>query len=270
VIGAFVIGAIFLWGVLMAVPNLHEAVTGFFSPGVIIDAATNSTADNPSLFSTFYLFVISAAIFVCCMAIMTSTIRLAFGMARDDQLPGSRFMSKVSPHLHTPIGACIVVGLLAGIPFLQFAGASTIAVAATATIYLSYLLGNIGVMRARNRGWPRTRAPFSLGKWGKVVNVIAICYGAAMYINFLWPAGSSGATSLRIFTNPSPDQTDYYGTGPLVHFFGFLNKIALIEQVTVIVLIVGAIYYFTVQRNKPYTPPVQPEEEDLTGIAPAV
>jgi amino acid transporter len=268
VIGAFIIGAVFLWGVLMAVPNLHEAVTGFFSPGAIIDAATGSTADNPTFFSTFYLFVISAAIFVCCMAILTSTIRLAFGMSRDDQLPGSRFMSRVSPRLHTPIGACIVVGLLAAVPFLQFAGASTIAVAATATIYLSYLLGNIGVMRARNRGWPRTKAPFSLGRWGKVVNVIAICYGAAMYVNFLWPAGSSGANALRIFTNPSPDQTDYYGTGPLVHFFGFLNKIALIEQVTVIVLVVGAIYYFTVQRNKAYTPPVQPEE-DLSGIAPA-
>ena len=35
--------------------------------------------------TTLYLLVVSAAIFVCCMAILTSTIRLAFGMARDDQ-----------------------------------------------------------------------------------------------------------------------------------------------------------------------------------------
>src|SRR5205814_6802733 len=53
VIGAFIIGAIFLWAVLMAIPNLHEAVTGFFGPVQIIDAATNSTEANPSLFSTF-------------------------------------------------------------------------------------------------------------------------------------------------------------------------------------------------------------------------
>jgi amino acid transporter len=267
VIGAFVIGAIFLWAVLMAIPNLHEAVTGFFGPVQIIDAATGSTEANPSLFSTFYLFVVSAAIFVCCMAILTSTIRLAFGMSRDDQLPGSKFMSKVSPRLHTPIGACIVVGLLSAIPFIQFAGVAVIAVAATATIYLSYLLGNIASMRARSRGWPRTRAPFSLGGWGKLVNIVAIVYGALMYINFLWPAGSSGANALRIFTNPSPDQTDYYGTGPLVHFGGFLNKIALIEMVTAVVLIVGVIYWFTVQRKKPWTPPIQPQE-DLAGIAP--
>jgi amino acid transporter len=266
VIGAFVIGAIFLWAVLMAIPNLHEAVTGFFSPVAIIDAATGSTANNPSLFSTIYLLVVSLAIFVCCMAILTSTIRLTFGMSRDDQLPGSKFMSKVSPRLHTPVGACIVAGLLSAIPFIQFAGVTVIAVAATATIYLSYVLGNLGSMRARLRGWPRTRAPFSLGRWGKLVNVIAIVYGVLMYINFLWPAGDSPAAQLRVFTNPSANQSDY-GTGQLVHFVGFLNDISLIELLTGVVLIVGVIYWFAVQRNKPWTPPTQPEE-DLTGIAP--
>ena len=38
-----------------------------------------------------------------------------------------------------------------------------IAIAATGMIYLSYFLGNIAIMRARTRGWPRTRAPFRLG-----------------------------------------------------------------------------------------------------------
>jgi len=264
VIGAFVIGAIFLWALLIAIPNLHEAVTGFFGPVQIIDAATGTG----SAFSNIYLFVVSAAIFVCCMAILTSTIRLAFGMSRDNQLPGSKFMSKVSPRLHTPIGACIVVGLLSAIPFIQFAGVSVIAVAATATIYLSYILGNIGSMRARSRGWPRTRAPFSLGGWGKLVNIIAIVYGVLMYINFLWPAGDSGANALRIFANPSGGQSDWYGTGPLIHFPGFLDKISVIELVTAVVFLVGFIYWFAVQRTKPWTAPVQPEE-DLAGIAPA-
>jgi amino acid transporter len=262
VIGAFVIGAIFLWGVLIAVPDMKAAVTGFSGPQAII------TAEMSSAMSTLYLLVVSAAIFVCCMSILTSTIRLAFGMARDDQLPGSKLMAKVSPRLHTPIGACVVVGVLSAVPFIQFAGASTIAVAATASIYLSYVLGNAAVMRARMKGWPKTIAPFSLGSWGKIVNIGALIWGGAMMINFLWPASTSGAGSLRIFSNPSPDQTDYYGTGPLVHFFGFLNKIALIEQVFVVVFIVGVIYYFAVQKKKPYTP-VVPPDEDLSGIAPA-
>jgi amino acid transporter len=266
VIGAFIIGAIFLWGVLIAVPNMKEAVTGFFSPGIIIDAATGSTPEDPTFFSTLYLFVISAAIFVCCMAIMTSTIRLCFGMARDDQLPISKVLSKVSPRLHTPIRSCLVIGLLAAVPFIQYAGASTIAVAATATIYLSYLLGNIAVMRARSRGWPKTKAPFSLGGWGKVVNVVAIVYGFLMYINFLWPASESATGFLRTFTNPSPNQTDYFGTGPVVNFgIDFLNNISLIEMVTTLVLVIGVIYYLWAQRKKPYEA-VVPPDEDLSGI----
>jgi hypothetical protein len=102
------------------------------------------------------------------MSILASTIRLCFGMAGDDQLPASSFMAKVISTPHTPIGACLVIGLLSAVPFIQFRRSSTIALAATASIYFSYLLGSLAVMRARSRGWPRTRAPFALGTWGNV------------------------------------------------------------------------------------------------------
>ena len=183
VIGSFVIGAIFLWGVLIAVPDMGEAVASFATgPQQVIEGVMSTFG------ATLYLFVVVAAIFVCCMSILTSTIRLAFGMARDNQLPFSKTMSRVSPTLHTPVWTCVIVGGLAAIPFIQFAGAAVIAVGATASIYLSYLLGNLAFMRARAKGWPKTKAPFSLGGWGKVVNVVAILWGAAMLLNFLTPS----------------------------------------------------------------------------------
>ncbi|HET9249414.1 MAG TPA: amino acid permease [Actinomycetota bacterium] len=274
VAGAFVIGAVFLWGILIAVPDMNEAVTGFFGPTTIIDAVLSDTL------TVIYLFVVVASIFVCCMAILTSTIRLAFGMARDNQLPFSKTMAKVNPRLHTPVATCIIVGGLAAIPFIQFAGASTIAVGATASIYFSYLLGNLAFMRARMRGWPKTKAPFSLGGWGKVVNVVAILWGAAMLVNFLTPSGAtsgldpgdaSASSYLRIFSNPKPSQTDYFAEGEqLVDFkIGFLNDIPVIWTVFALVMIIGAIYYFAAQRRKPYEAVHPPEEEDLAGIAPA-
>jgi amino acid transporter len=269
VIGAFIIGAIFLWGVLIAVPNMGDAVAGFFGPQAIIESVMTQAG------STLYLVIVSAAIFVCCMSILTSTIRLGFGMARDDQLPFSKTLSKVSPRLHTPIGACVIIGVLAAVPFIQFAGAAVLAVGATATIYLSYLLGNIAVMRARTKGWPKTKAPFSLGAWGKVVNIVAIAWGAVMMINFLTPSSAtsafdpnaSGANYLRIFSNPKAVQSDYYVQGQqLMNFHvGFLNKIPAIELFMGVVLIVGAIYYFAAQKKKPWEP-VVPPDEDLTGI----
>jgi hypothetical protein len=42
---------------------------------------------------------------------------------------------------------------------------------------------------------------------------------------------------------------------------GFLNHIPLIELVIAVVAIVGALYYFLVQRRKPFTPVVPPDEE---------
>ena len=44
--GAFVIGAIFLVGTLMAIPNLGEAQAGFFGPAQIIDAVFTSWVAN--------------------------------------------------------------------------------------------------------------------------------------------------------------------------------------------------------------------------------
>jgi amino acid transporter len=201
-----VIGAIFLWGTLMAIPKpMSKFIPTIAGPQTIIEANFSSA------FATVYLLVVSAAIFVCCMAIMTSTIRLCFGMARDDQLPLSKPLARVSPRLHTPIWSCVAIAVLSAIPFIQFAGATIIAVSATAMIYLSYMLGNIAVLRARLKGWPRVKAPFSLGRWGKVINVLAILWSLGMLVNFLWYTNSGD--TLRIFSNPKPNQTDYITEG---------------------------------------------------------
>jgi hypothetical protein len=40
-------------------------------------------------------------------------------------------LSKVHPRLHTPIGSCIAIGVLAFIPMLQYTGAAIVAIAAT-------------------------------------------------------------------------------------------------------------------------------------------
>jgi amino acid transporter len=273
VLGAFVIGAIFLWGVLVAVPNIGDAAAGLVTtPATVIQEVMRPWLSN------LYLIVVSAAIFVCCMSILTSTIRLAFGMARDDQLPLSKAMQKVNPRLHTPVWACVIVGLLSAIPFIQFAGAAVIAVGATASIYLSYLLGNIAVMRARTKGWPRTKAPFKLGGWGLAVNAIAVLWGLVMLLNFLWPSGAtsawdpgtaSAANYLRIFSNPKPVQSDYYVEGQQLVNLGPLNHVPIIWTVFTAILIAGGVYYWLAQKKKPWEP-VVPPDEDLSGIVAGV
>jgi amino acid transporter len=250
VIGAFVIGAIFLYAMLLGIPNMNTAIKEGWGPANIIDANFGNA------FSTVFLLTVSAAIFVCCLAIMTSTIRLCFGMARDDTLPGSQVLNKVHPKLHTPIGSCIAVGIFAAIPFIQFAGVAVIAIAATGMIYLSYLIGNIALLRARLSGWPKAKAPFALGKWGLPLTVLALAYGGGMLVNIAWP---------RAATNPRPATE-----APALDFhWHWLNHLPVLWSTLGVIVVVGAVYFALVQRRKP-SHLQAPEGEALAVETPAV
>ena len=220
----------------MAIPNLHAAITANgglgWGPQNIIEANFSTP------FATIYLLVVSAAIFVCCLSIMAATIRLCFGMSRDNQLPFSRHLSRVSPGLHTPVWTCIAIAVIAAIPFIQYSGAGIIAIAATAMIYLSYFLGNLAILRARLQGWPKTDAPFKLHRWGLVINIVGLLYGGAMLVNFAWPRSQS---------NPTPKQSVV-----LDFHIGFLNGIPILWTVLVFLLLVGSIYYLLVGRTKQF------------------
>jgi amino acid transporter len=232
VIGAFVIGAVFLYAMLLGIPDMAKAIKEGWGPANIIDANFGNA------FSTVFLLVVAAAIFVCCLSIMTSTIRLCFGMARDGTLPGSAWLAKVNPQLHTPVLSCVAVGVLAGIPMIQFAGVAVIAIAATGMIYLSYLIGNLALLRARLRGWPRSKAPFSLGRWGLPTTVLALAYGGGMLLNMAWP---------RAATNPRPTPE---ATALNFHWH-WLNRQPVLWTVLGVIVVVGAVYYVLVQRTRP-------------------
>jgi urea carboxylase system permease len=249
VIGAFVVGGIFLYAMLLGIPDMKTAIADGWGPAQIIDANFGNA------FSTVFLLVVCAAIFVCCLAIETATIRLCFGMARDDALPVSRHLSKVNPKLHTPVWACIVVGLISAIPFIQYAGVGIIAIAATGMIYLSYFIGNIALLRARLRGWPKTKAPFSLGRWGLPLTLLALLYGGGMLLNMLWP---------RAATNPRPTPE-----APSLDFhWHWLNTKPVLWSTLGVIVVVGALYFVLFQRNKP-AHTQEPEDASMELPAPA-
>jgi urea carboxylase system permease len=244
---AGVIGGVFIWAMLIAVPgNLDKVVAnGGLGPADIIDANLSNAL------SVAYLLVVSVAIFVCCLSIQASTIRLAYGMSRDRQLPFSNIYNRVNHETGTPIGACILVALMAAIFFLKYAGVAYIAIAATGMIYLSYLFATVAIMRVRMKGWPHTRGEFSLGRWGKLVNVLAILWGAGMLVNFAWH---------RPETNPKASEI----TG--LDFFnsGFLNSIPILWLILGAVLIVGSIYYWIRRAQIPTPVPTDAATAEAT------
>jgi amino acid transporter len=227
VAAAFVIGFIFLWAMLMAVPGeLSEVVSaGGISPPEIIQANLSAAL------ATGYLSVVAFAIFVCCLAIQASTIRLAYSMARDRQLPGSKLLATVHPGTGTPVGACLLVAVMAAIFFPKYGGVALLAIGASGMIYISYILANLAILQARRRGFfERRDVPFSLGRWGMLVNVLALVWGGSMLINFMWH---------RVATNPKPEETD----GLLEFGVGFIDGLPIQWSVIGTVVLLGAIYY---------------------------
>ena len=174
--------------------------------------------------------VTGAAIFVCALSIQAATIRLSYGMARDKQLPGSALLASVSPALNTPAISGVIVGILAGLPLFVSNQLPAIVTGATGLIYLAYLLCNLALFRARLGGWPSRQAPFSLGRWGMVVNLVAIAWDGSMLVNFAW---------LRAATNPP------LGLGP-----SWLSDKAIFELLIVVIAVVGTVYYSAVIRPR--------------------
>ena len=152
-------------------------------------------------------------------------------MSRDRQLPGSKYLSRVNHGTGTPIGACILVALMAAIFFLKYAGVAYIAIAATGMIYLSYLFATCAIMRQRLRGWPHEKGDFSLGRWGILVNALAILWGLSMLVNFAWH---------RVATNPKASEItslDFFHSH-------FLNSIPILWLILGVVLLLGSAYYW--------------------------
>ena len=250
IIGAAVIGAIFLFAVIIAVPgDMSKFVSDIGAGKVPFPLVTIIESNFPGWAANVYLLVVFAAIYVCCLAIQTSTIRLAFGMGRDGKLPLARYFNNVNSSLHTPVGTCIVVGVLAGLPLVYYAGAGTIAIGATGMIYLSYILGNIAILIARLNGWPKESAPFKLGQWGTIVNILGLVWGVAMEINFLWPRNAAVG-----------GQNPPLSALPNVTIGGPIGNIPVFEATLGLILLVGAIYFFIAQRNAPETKAVLPAQ----------
>ena len=250
IIGAAIIGAIFLFATIIAVPgDMGKFVSDIGAGKIPFPLVTIIESNFPGWAANIYLLVVFAAIYVCCLAIQTSTIRLAFGMARDGKLPLAKYYNNVHPSLHTPVGTCIVIGVLAGLPLVYYAGAGTIAIGATGMIYLSYILGNIAILFARFRGWPKESAPFKLGQWGTIVNILALVWGIAMEINFLWPRNAAVG-----------GQNPPLSALPNVTVGGPLGSIPVFEFTLGLILLVGVIYYVAAQRNAPETPAIRSAE----------
>jgi len=250
------IGAVFLLGVILAIPSIPDAMAegqaGGFPIATTIIAVLQTDLFAGITLGELYLFVILASVFVCTLAIQGAATRMMFSMSRDRHLPLGSLWGQVNHTFRTPANAAIAVGVLAALPILVVGpiGGFYMSIAATGLIYLSYFLCNLGVLQARRRGWPHKPAWFNLGRWGMLVNVLALIWGGAMIVNIgLWQDtalfGDFGGDG-RGFTNPS------FGAffTPFGNTIENLPAWPTFEVLVGIILLTGIIYYAVAVRGQ--------------------
>ena len=185
---AGVVGMLLLLFALMSAKDLHNAaLTSNGLPYLVKSVLGNTLGD-------ILLWDVVLSISVCCLAIHTAAIRMMFSMARDNALPGSNYLAKVSEKSRTPVVPAVIVGVLAMLILLVNINQPKIFTVVTGIaivmIYLAYLCVTVPLLRRRTSGWQgvaRAEGLFSMGGAGTIVNVLAVAYGAFMAINIGWP-----------------------------------------------------------------------------------
>jgi urea carboxylase system permease len=222
-------GALLLLFSLMAAPDLLDENLGKDSGG-LPHLVTQSLGETLGI---VFLCDVVFAITVCALAVHTGTVRIVFAMARDNNLPFARSLSRVWGRSRTPIVPVLVTGTLAFLILLVNINQPNVvgAVVAVSIVWanLAYLMVTFPLLLRRLRGWPGkggsgAKGLFTLGRWGVAVNVAAVLWGAITVVNMAWP------------------RPEVYGEEWYARYAAPLF--------TAVLLAAGVLYYGVVQRHK--------------------
>jgi urea carboxylase system permease len=183
-------GLLVLLFALMAAPDLGIPELGNISGGLpmLVKSVLGETTGK------LFLCIVIFAIIVCTLAVHSGSVRLMFAMGRDECLPFSKSLSKVSSKTQIPVLATLLCGLGAIIILainLQFPKVFEL-VTSIAILWANLAYWIVVALQLKNR-FKLARhggdnyAKFSLGKWGFPVNILALIWSSFMVINVSWP-----------------------------------------------------------------------------------
>lgn len=185
---AFVVGGLLMLIGMMAVGNIRAPQLSTSGMPYLVKSTLGTGLGDA------FLVCSAIAITVCCLAVQTAAIRMIYSMARDGRLPLRKALATVSPRSQTPVLAAVITGAATILLLLLNLGNQRAFFVLTSTaiilFYIPYLMVTGPMLLRRLRGtWPTAEhGPyFRLGRWGLVINAIAVLYGLGMTVNLLWP-----------------------------------------------------------------------------------
>ena len=173
-------------GYVLAAPNLQDIVDGN-DPDPIPSILESSLG---TVGSKIFLCVAITAFISCVLSLQAAGSRLLYAFARDRMLPGSSWLAKMSERHSVPANAlmvaCVIPILICLYVYAFPDQLPRVTAFAVLGIYIAFQAVVLAALRQRMKGW-RPAGDWSLGKWGVVVNVAALCYGIFAMILLLKP-----------------------------------------------------------------------------------
>lgn len=177
-------------GYILAAPDLPAIMSGDDADPIpsILQASLGDVG------AKIFLVVAVTAFISCVLSLQANSSRLLYSFGRDQMIPGHTWLSKVTKNSKIPGNALVLTSILtlliAGLVWYDAALLVQVTAFAVSGIYVSFQMVVLAALRMRTKGW-KPAGPFSLGRWGGLVNVLALAYGLFALWLLLTP-GSSG------------------------------------------------------------------------------
>ena len=206
-----VVGFIFLLALTTHLPNLS---TLFPADLTTADAATYSTyyfGQGYAVYDTLRYNLgtlgqllgagIAIAMSFCALSSVASAGRMLFAFSRDDGVPGSRWLKKVSHRYRTPVNSLIAIVVVAFLftvaAFYVGArggpgggGIAIVIVTAISTIFLYAAYGIPILLGLRTSEWRQERV-WSLGRWSRPIAIVALFWIVVLLVLFSFPTSGN-------------------------------------------------------------------------------
>jgi amino acid transporter len=144
---------------------------------------------------------IAIAMSFCGLSSVASAGRMMYAFSRDDGLPGSGWLKKVSHRYRTPansLTAIVIVSWLFTVAAFWVGaqggpgggGIAIVIVTAISTIFLYAAYGVVIYLGATTQGWLSERV-WSLGRWSKPIAWVSVAWILVLMVLFSWPTSGN-------------------------------------------------------------------------------
>jgi len=197
-----VAGYIFLVAITLHLPDLYPlfgqlddlgvASQYYFGDGAAVLFTLNENLDAG--LAAILGGGIAIAMAFCGLSSVASAGRMLFAFSRDNGIPGSRWVKKVSHRYRTPANALVVVVVGAFVlTFLAFwvgRNITVVIVTAISTIFLYAAYGVPILLGLITDGWKREQV-WSLGRWSRPIALVSLGWIAVLMVLFSWPTSGN-------------------------------------------------------------------------------